>query len=181
MFVFLGTVIIFVGFINGFFSSYEAPKVVYRAHNFDHNKLEGFMEFMKDTAQKWNLHMIELGPSLADENGFVIYLLYEEGDNEIFFMVSNIERFLSWTVYEHEKISEEDLERLIKEVKQGFESKFGLELFAHNPTTIFTINENGGLGGNLEYIHRLADWAFYIRILFTTRMHTFMSAIYCMR
>ena len=95
MFVFLGTVIIFVGFINGFFSSYEAPKVVYRAHNFDHNKLEGFMEFMKDTAQKWNLHMIELGPSLADENGFVIYLLYEEGDNEIFFMVSNIERFLS--------------------------------------------------------------------------------------
>ena len=155
--------------------------MVYRAHNFDHNKLEGFMEFMKDTAQKWNLHMIELGPSLADENGFVIYLLYEEGDNEIFFMVSNIERFLSWTVYEHEKISEEDLERLIKEVKQGFESKFGLELFAHNPVRLFLPSTRMAVLAEIWNIFTALQIGRFIRILFTTRMHTFMSAIYCMR
>lgn len=32
-----------------------------------------------------------------------------------------------WYVHEHEKIYEEDLEQLIGEVKQGLESKFGLE------------------------------------------------------
>ena len=113
--------------------------------------------------------MIELGPSLADENGFVIYLLYEEGDNEIFFMVSNIERFLSWTVYEHEKISEEDLERLIKEVKQGFESKFGLRIVRAQPDDYF-YHQREWRSWRIWNIFTALQIGRFIRILFTTRM-----------
>ena len=55
-------------------------------------------------------------------------------------------------------------------------------MFAHNQRAVLPLMSMRMmvLAETLEYIHRLADWRF-IRILFTTRMHTFMSAIYCMR
>ena len=114
-------------------STYIAPEVSYRTYNLEPKQVEGIEEFMRLLAQKWSLSVLAHERHVVGKNGLAMFFLYEEGDNIPILFISTTgprllpNSILSWYVHEHEKIYEEDLEQLIGEVKQGLESKFGLE------------------------------------------------------